>query len=290
MKVLNMVKPENGDITFEVSRFPDGQQDIVLTGFNGIANPFPSDLADDEVILISRFNNFKDLELIICATKALKKLDVKSIRLAIPYLLGARSDRKFKEGGTSYLVDVVAPILNGQNYKEILVFDVHSNVAPACIPNLQTVSNGDIVEWALKEIYPTGSVGKFNLVVPDAGALHKVIKVSEGLGLQEDLVCCTKERDNEGKLSRVRVPLVEANFGKDFIIIDDICDGGRTFINIAKAIREITPRGKIYLIVTHGIFSAGFMELAEHLDGIYCTNSYSDLDVNQLFVKQFDLF
>ena len=49
--------------------------------------------------------------------------------------------------------------------------------------------------------------------------------------------------------------------------------------------------GKTYLIVTHGIFSAGFEELYKHFDGIYCTNSYSDIsnrDQNKL--KQTDIF
>ena len=48
-------------------------------------------------------------------------------------------------------------------------------------------------------------------------------------------VICSKYRDWEGKLSRVDVPVQgkELAYGsKDFIIVDDICDGGRTFVNI----------------------------------------------------------
>jgi len=73
---------------------------------------------------------------------------------------------------------------------------------------------------------------------------------------------------------------------KDVFIIDDICDGGRTFIEIAKAVDEVRKLsssvkrehyGKNYLIVTHGIFSAGFDFLVQHFDGIYCTNSVKDV-------------
>jgi len=56
---------------------------------------------------------------------------------------------------------------------------------------------------------------------------------------------------------------------------------GATFINIAKEAAKQYPalkNPKIYLIVTHGIFSKGFTELSKYFDGIYCTNSYSDLD------------
>jgi ribose-phosphate pyrophosphokinase len=74
---------------------------------------------------------------------------------------------------------------------------------------------------------------------------------------------------------------------KDVFIIDDICDGGRTFIEIAKAVNEVRKLsssvkpehyGKNYLIVTHGIFSAGFGQLAEYFEGIYTTNSYSMIE------------
>jgi ribose-phosphate pyrophosphokinase len=56
------------------------------------------------------------------------------------------------------------------------------------------------------------------------------------------------------------------------VIVDDICDGGRTFLEMQKTIRSerIYLFGdKIYLVVTHGIFSAGFDELKKHFDGIY---------------------
>lgn len=91
---------------------------------------------------------------------------------------------------------------------------------------------------------------------------------------------------------------------KDFIIIDDICDGGATFINIASKIKEYYKgfkyEPKIYLIVTHGIFSKGFKELSEYFDGIYCTNSYKNIRLDQPindilgadsnFVKQLNVF
>jgi ribose-phosphate pyrophosphokinase len=76
---------------------------------------------------------------------------------------------------------------------------------------------------------------------------------------------------------------------KDYIIIDDIIDGGQTFINIAKELKSKPLKGKIYLIVTHGIFSKGFAELSQYFDGIYCTNSYSDIEnlVGGAYTKNF---
>jgi len=80
---------------------------------------------------------------------------------------------------------------------------------------------------------------------------------------------------------------------KDLIIIDDICDGGATFINIAKHFRENYGdlKGKIYLIVTHGIFSKGTTELGQYFDGIYTTNSYKNCNQLELMkVKQLNVF
>jgi ribose-phosphate pyrophosphokinase len=71
---------------------------------------------------------------------------------------------------------------------------------------------------------------------------------------------------------------------KDFVIIDDICDGGATFIGIAEAIHNFRKDykcifGKIDLIVTHGVFSKGFTELTKCIDNIYCTNSVKTIGV-----------
>ena len=125
----------------------------------------------------------------------------------------------------------------------------------------------------------------FVLISPDAGASHKIEKIAQAIGYKGDIITCSKERDTEGNLTKTNVPLkYQINNGnyleycsKDFIIIDDIADGGRTFINIAKELKNQNVKGKIYLIVTHGIFSAGFNELSKYFDGIYCTNSYSDI-------------
>ena len=60
--------------------------------------------------------------------------------------------------------------------------------------------------------------------------------------------------------------------GANLMIVDDICDGGRTFIELAKVLRERNA-GKIELFITHGIFSKGvdvfdgYVDQAETLRG-----------------------
>jgi ribose-phosphate pyrophosphokinase len=265
----------------------------------------------------SRFNSFKDLELIICATKALERLGFKKIHLFVPYLLGARSDRQFQEGGNSYLVDVIAPIINAQNFESVTVIDVHSDVAAACINNLHSISNLELVQFAIddlftykdlkdRNVFNTDKLNWSFLISPDGGSLKKIYKVAESIGFTGDIITCSKSRDENGKLTKTVVPISTQDVysSQDYIIIDDICDGGRTFINIAIEIRKeqerhnqlTNARGKIYLIVTHGIFSAGFNELNKYFDCIYCTNSVKNIaevegnDLIKTNVKQLNVF
>lgn len=291
MKTLNLVYPDKSDITYKIQKFPDGQQDIVIDSitdggdFGGVKPTFKMINCQ----IKSHFNSFKDLELIICATKALRRLDVKEIHLYIPYLLGARSDRQFVEGGTSYLVDVVAPIINSLEFESVTVIDVHSDVAAACIKNLNIVSNLSLTREFFRVTYGLAETRKENpfvLISPDAGSLKKIYKVAEDLDYKNDIIICSKHRDTNGKLTATVVPMGKHWVSdKDVIIIDDICDGGATFINIAKQLKNNGWKNKIYLIVTHGIFSKGFEELSQYFDGIYCTNSYQDIDFEARNIK-----
>ena len=311
MKILNLTNNETSDIKFEVSKFPDGQQQVKidLKSFHDISM-FQSSYKNNEVKIKARLNNFKDLELIICATKSLRELGVKQIHLYTPYFLGSRSDRKFEEGSNNYLKDVICPIINSLELDSVTCLDPHSDVLEACLNNFKKVDNHALVKWALNTYQfdnkkKSGSYYEdFVLISPDAGANKKIFKLAEQIGYRGDIITCTKSRDENGQLSHVVVPLeMDLHYGEDFIIIDDICDGGATFLNIAKAIKgyskywPYTP--KIYLVVTHGIFSKGFKELNKYFDGIYCTNSYSDLNSpemtllndNELYkVKQLNIF
>ena len=65
MKILNLTNEETSDIKYKISIFPDGQQDITITEFR-FDKKLPKD--KNSVEIKSRFNSFKDLELIIAST------------------------------------------------------------------------------------------------------------------------------------------------------------------------------------------------------------------------------
>ena len=323
--ILNLTNLEQSEIKYNIQKFPDNQCNVVVDfnwckspkgdSGNGSYNHPLADFSKEKIQIKSRLNNFKDLELIIATVASLKNLGVKEIHLYTPYFMGARSDRQFEKGGNNYLKQVICPIINSLNFDSVTVLDPHSNVLEACINNFKKIDNLNLVSSALEDLY-VGKVNwqnkqssniKFNtdkvvFVSPDAGASHKIYKLAETIGYKGDIITCSKERDNEGNLTKTVVPLHGEHMMKDVIIIDDICDGGRTFINIVKEIQKTIdyykstldyPMPKCYLIVTHGIFSAGFKELSQYFDGIYCTNSYSSIgdyagnNMEKTLVKQF---
>lgn len=297
MKILNLINNETSDIKFEVSRFPDGQQNLK------ILRNYCFNIIKEGVYIKARLNNFKDLELIICTVKSLRNLGVKEIHLYAPYFLGSRSDRKFEDGSNNYLKDVICPIINSLKFESVTVLDPHSDVLEACLNNFKKVDNNELIKFSISNIYPKLLADpkkikdSFVLISPDAGANKKIFKIAEQIGYAGDIITCSKSRDEKGQLSRVEIPIKPENSFKkqDYIIIDDICDGGATFINIAKELRNIMVNdSKLYLLVSHGIFSKGFKELNQYFDGIYCTNSYRDITDDEYGektnVKQLNVF
>jgi len=295
-ELLNLVNPEDKlSCKYEISKFPDGQQSVRIIENNH--DTFESIRNQNYGIKIkSRLNDFRDLELIICATQALREIGVKTIRLYIPYCIGGRSDRKFQDGDINYIKQVISPIINSQGYEKVTIMDPHSDVLEACINNFEKIDNLKVVQDALfKHWISDGKIisDMSNIVFlsPDAGALKKVHKVADNFQSKYDVVVCTKHRDLNGKLSKTTVPLTDEMLDKDLFIVDDICDGGGTFINIARIIKENEQfKGRIYLIVTHGIFSRGFEDLGEYFNGIYTTNSISEIVDENKLITRFNIF
>lgn len=149
-----------------------------------------------------------------------------------------------------------ADLINSGNFASVICVDPHSDVMPALINNCVRIPIEDVFPPALVGPFP--GPGKAVLVVPDQGAIKRVEAVAAKFGY--DVVYARKHRDPKtGKLSRFSCEPVP--WGKDAIIVDDICDGGGTFLGLAPEIRnEPTTQGfkpKLHLWVTHGIFSKG---------------------------------
>ena len=92
MKILNLVKLEESDIKYKISKFPDGQQQLTILNIDGVYGweeyKFGECLVYTGVQIKTRLNNFLDLELLILAVKSLRGIGIDIINLYVPYFLG----------------------------------------------------------------------------------------------------------------------------------------------------------------------------------------------------------
>ncbi|MCC9072621.1 ribose-phosphate diphosphokinase [Flavobacterium sp. F-65] len=263
--ILNLdpnFRPISGqkEIEFKSFIFSGGEPHIKI-------NP---DFDTNQAITIThRLNSFNDFGLLCLAVDALRRMDVKIISLFIPYFPAARQDRVMIKG-EPLSVKVYADIINAMNLEKVFVFDAHSEVTPALINNCEVIPNHTFIQTVIKTI---GNDVK--LISPDGGALKKIYKVSEFLGGVE-VVECSKSRDvKTGRLSGFKVYEDDLQ-GMDCLIVDDICDGGGTFVGLAEELKNKNA-GKLYLAVSHGIFNKGF-EVLDCFEKIFTTNSFKDFE------------
>lgn len=185
--------------------------------------------------------------------------------LVLPFVPGARQDRLNVTGDRLFTAKSVAGMINARALPSVTVLDPHSEVTPALIDRCRVVHAADVIN---------PPPGKYAAVVsPDAGAEKRAGLVAKKLGVP--LIHAWKTRDiKTGAITGFGCEPVYLESGTKVLVVDDICDGGRTFIGLAQALRD--HELDLHLFVTHGIFSQGTEELRKHYSHIYCTDSIPD--------------
>lgn len=229
------------------------------------------------VMIIVKLTNMNALIKMCLAVEALRRMKgVLDIYLYAAYLPGARQDRVVVPG-EPLTCKVIADIINSQGFKEVVCVDAHSDVMPALINNCRVVPNYSFIQNVIVNI----DEWKVNIVSPYAGSNKKMkdllVELHNRFPRHEfNLIKCDKTRDvTTGKITGFEVynkTLIDG----PLLIVDDICDGGGTFIGLAKELLTFTDNVPIYLAVTHGIFSNGFNALNTYFDRTYCTDSFID--------------
>jgi ribose-phosphate pyrophosphokinase len=118
-------------------------------------------------------------------------------------------------------------------------------------------------------VFPAGCV----LVAPDKGATAKVAALANLL--QHRWIQGDKVRDPKtGALSGFSVDDDGKSIeGCHLVVVDDICDGGGTFIGLGEELNKLKPKS-MDLYVTHGIFSKGYDKLLEIYTTIHTTDTF----------------
>ena len=264
------------NIEFESKFFSGGEPHIKLKNISHGNCP---------VLVTSRLNSMDDIGMFYAGVDALKRMGFLEIHALVPYFPAARQDRLMVKG-EAFTSAIFVKQIAALGLRSIISVDLHSEVVGGMFAVLDThfvdVPNHEFVNQALTHLLPieTVPVGnpdrRFKLISPDAGSNKKMKDVCSflvGKGKYEfDLVKCDKTRDvATGKITGFDVYAKDLN-GRKCVIVDDICDGGGTFLGLAEKLKE-KGAGDIYLVVTHGIFSKGFKELRKHFKAIYTTDS-----------------
>lgn len=271
------MKIDSNYIYLNFTQFPDSQQSVVA----GVTYPglFPGDSFPHTVKLTHSIASFADLEKLCCAVAALRNRGCRRISLFAPYVLGARSDRAFTPNGLHYLRDVLAPIINSLELESVELLDPHSDVLPAVLRNAKVRTDvmnwfyGSYTAWLYKKTQ--GNPPPVWVVAPDAGAAKRAHVAAEALKAA-GVIQCIKERNvATGNITELSVRLDHAIGMSDrFVVVDDLCDGGATFLSLAAKLKELRRLTPLDLVVTHGVFSKGFDKLLESYDSIHVTDSF----------------
>jgi ribose-phosphate pyrophosphokinase len=139
-------------------------------------------------------------------------------------------------------------------FDKVFIIDPHSKEATKLIKN-------SIALYPKSSIEETLFKNNIDLIVyPDKGALEKYTKAYDHLNVP--FIYGEKVRDQlTGKITHYEV--VGDPQDKSILICDDICDGGATFIILTKELLRLGAK-KVFLFVSHGLFSNGTQILFEN--------------------------
>ena len=257
-----------GDAVRNVWRYPGGE-----VGVRALQQPAPARL-------LARVHGSDDLLALVMFLAAVRG---QVQHVCIPYLPYARQDR-VAVAGDPIAIDVLAELLATTGVRSFATVDAHSPASVAAFAKVgASLTNVPMAPWLARYLAPlrTRDDQSVWFVAPDKGARTRTAAAADASaqrGRPIGVVHCEKVRDPQtGKLQGFRVgDDSPRELGPDplVVIVDDICDGGGTFLGVASALRTHYGQMPLHLWTSHGIHSKGLDELATTFTTIGCTDSF----------------
>lgn len=273
MKQINLVDLNKSDVKYEIFSFPDGEKHIKLEPFD----------RKESYQIATRIKSGDDLFLLAQVGDILKRAGV-YFTIKIYYLMSMRMDRvmTYEE---AFSLNVVANIINEIGADLVQVFHPHSDATYRLINNCQAYDEAVFGTGGAYDII-LGRYGDGTAVCyPDAGAATRYRRNTA----RANCITLSKKRDinNKGAITNMEIKEVcgtlfvekdgEPIFhGENILIIDDLCDGGRTFIEAAKLLRAKFNPKRLGIFVRHLVNRVGMINLVRNFDDVYVTNSYDE--------------
>jgi ribose-phosphate pyrophosphokinase len=250
------------EVKFDITKFPDGTSQVWKLDESVEFDPY-----GHEPVILWLFENEGELiHVLQLADLVQKHYDVADCILRVPYLPYGRQDKEINNR-LSFALQTFKNALYSSNITRIETFDAHSKsdmvYEDSVMPTVQDFHESIILN------------NNYQIICfPDAGAAKRY---SNNFSREEFIIYFEKVRNQlTGEITGLHL---ETN-GKQLImsdtnilIVDDICDGGMTFIKVAEALKQYNPK-RIDLAVSHGLFSKGRQCLHDAgITNIYTTNS-----------------
>jgi ribose-phosphate pyrophosphokinase len=239
------------EIEFKTTMFPDKTSQVwQLGGTDGL------DLSNLRVLWL--FEGEHELSQLLQLVYLLRSLYGSRIELHAPYLPYARQDKPVSNTST-WALHLLQKLIREAGIEKVRVFDQHS----PCF-----------FESESAESFHKSVINHDLICFPDKGARQRYPHL-QGSPHGSRYVWCEKVRDQlTGAITGLTLHAMGHQLrGARVCIVDDLCDGGRTFIEVAAKLREAQVAA-IDLVVSHGLFSQGKDVLHEAGIGtIYTTNS-----------------
>lgn len=241
----------------EPTRFPDGTTQVWK---------LPEEILEAEEIRVDWRFEREDEFFSLTQLRALL-FHKKKFFLHIPYLPFARQDKDVANDQT-FALHPFGDMINLLRCDEVTAVDVHNeDTTHLLITDFRNIPVQDIHETLVTAVRPD------LIVYPDAGAVTRYPYLRKN-----PYIVFEKERDQATGTIRGHKLTSDGNpeklvDGANLLIIDDLCDGGATFLSVAKSV-EVRAKGtKLHLFVTHGLFSKGRKPLEDAGFKLYTTNS-----------------
>lgn len=129
MQILNLIRPEDSDIKYEVIQFPDGEPHIVLKSIN----------RKDDVTVVCRIANPTDLFILMQVGDILNRQGI-LFGLNIVYLMSMRMDRVISYD-ESYSLSVVSQVINDMFPQAVHVLEPHSHLVNCLVSRLRILKS-----------------------------------------------------------------------------------------------------------------------------------------------------
>lgn len=248
MQVIDFINGKG----YKVVKFPDGELHLELDALN----------RKEMVSIKCRITNSDELFLMMQLHDILKRQCIEVDIIEIYYLMGMRCDRLF-DMSRPFTLSLVSDVINAFGARSVYLYEPHSERALRLIKNSGRYCMTEFVVGKLRDRE------KYYLVAPDKGAFDRYNN-------SDFSVICQKHRDEAtGSLTEFSAKSLTNVSDKNLLVVDDLCDGGGTFVGLAPKLRELAPKS-LSLLVTHAVQRAGIDRVAAYYDKVITTDTYKD--------------